>query len=105
MASVYALRLLIRSMHNRVGLRVQSRELSVPDLAVLVPVLAVIGLLSVYPQLALHRSEGSVKRAVASVRAHPPAALRYGASAACSSVAAPRAEGPRCRAVVSERRQ
>jgi NADH-quinone oxidoreductase subunit M len=105
MASVYALRLLIRSMHNRVGPRVQSREISVPDLAVLVPVLAVIGLLSVYPQLALHRSEGSVKQAVASLQAHPRSALRYGASAACSSVAAHPAEGLRCRAFVSERRR
>jgi NADH-quinone oxidoreductase subunit M len=67
-ASVYALRLLIRSMHNRVGKRVHSREISLADGAVLVPVLAAIGLLSFYPQLALHRSEGSVKEAVASAQ-------------------------------------
>lgn len=69
MASVYALRLLTRAMHNRVGAGVRSREISLLDGAVLVPVLAVIGLLSVYPQLALHRSEGSVKAAVSSSQA------------------------------------
>jgi NADH-quinone oxidoreductase subunit M len=65
MASVYALRLLIGSMHNRVGKGVHSREISPADGAVLVPIIAVIGLLSFYPQLALHRSEGSVTKAVA----------------------------------------
>src|SRR5438105_3212667 len=84
-ASVYALRLLIGAMHNRVGPRVQSRELSLVDGAVLVPVLAVIGLLALYPELALHRSEGSVRQAVAGAQAqqavasvhagHPPARL------------------------------
>jgi NADH-quinone oxidoreductase subunit M len=64
MASVYAIRLLIRAMHNRVGKDVRSHEISLLDGAVLVPVLAVIGLFSLYPQLALHRSEESVKRAV-----------------------------------------
>ncbi len=65
MASVYALRLFIRAMHNRVGPRVHSHEISVWDGAVLVPLIAVIVFMAVYPQLALHRSEGSVKTAVA----------------------------------------
>jgi NADH-quinone oxidoreductase subunit M len=64
MASVYALRLLIRAMHNRVGEGVAPREMSLRDGAVLAPLLAVILLLSLYPQLALHRSEASVKAAV-----------------------------------------
>jgi NADH-quinone oxidoreductase subunit M len=64
-ASVYALRLFIRSMHNRVAPTVRSREMSVMDGAVLVPLVAVIVFLSIYPQLALHRSEGSVKASVA----------------------------------------
>jgi len=67
MASVYALRLLIRAIHNRVGEGVTPREISLRDGVVLVPLLAVIGLFSLYPQLALHRSEASVKAAVASV--------------------------------------
>ena len=37
MASVYALRLFIRTMHNRVGERVSSREITVRDGAVLAP--------------------------------------------------------------------
>jgi len=68
MASVYALRLFIRAMHNRVGKSVDSREISVRDGAVLVPVLAVIVFLALYPQFALKRSEGSVKAAVRCVQ-------------------------------------
>jgi NADH-quinone oxidoreductase subunit M len=66
MASVYALRLFIRAMHNRVGARVRSREITLSDGLVLVPLVAVILFLALYPQLALHRSERSVKAAVAS---------------------------------------
>ena len=66
LASVYALRLFIRAMHNRVGKDVDSREIGVRDGLVLVPLLAVIVFMALYPQLALHRSEGSVKTAVAS---------------------------------------
>jgi NADH-quinone oxidoreductase subunit M len=64
MASVYALRLYIRSMHNRVASGVHSREMSVRDGAVLVPILAVILFFALYPQGALHKSEGSVQGAV-----------------------------------------
>ena len=66
MASVYALRLSIGAMHNRVGPRVDSRDISIRDGAVLVPLVAVILFLALYPQFALHRSEGSVKATVAS---------------------------------------
>jgi NADH-quinone oxidoreductase subunit M len=69
MASVYALRLFIRAMHNRVGPRVDSREISIRDGAVLVPLVAVIVFMAIYPQLALRRSEGSTKTAVASAQA------------------------------------
>jgi NADH-quinone oxidoreductase subunit M len=69
LASVYALRLFIRSMHNRVGKDVSSRDIGPLDAAVLVPVVAVIVFLALYPQLALHRSEDSVKAAVAPSRA------------------------------------
>ncbi|HXW57905.1 MAG TPA: NADH-quinone oxidoreductase subunit M [Solirubrobacteraceae bacterium] len=69
MASVYALRLYIRSMHNRVGEKVDSRDLRMRDGAVLVPLVAVIVFLAVYPQLALSRSERSVQASVASANA------------------------------------
>lgn len=69
MASVYALRLFIRAMHNRVGSGVDSREISLRDGFVLVPLVAVIVFMAIYPQLALRRSEGSTKAAVASAQA------------------------------------
>ena len=74
MASVYALRLFIGAMHNRVGPKVESREISVRDGLVLVPLVLVILALALYPQFALHRSEGSVKGAVfeAQALAHNP---------------------------------
>ncbi|HEV3094360.1 MAG TPA: NADH-quinone oxidoreductase subunit M [Solirubrobacteraceae bacterium] len=65
MASVYALRLFIRAMHNRVGEKVSSREMSVRDGLVLAPLLAVILFLALYPQGALKRSEGSATTSVA----------------------------------------
>jgi NADH-quinone oxidoreductase subunit M len=68
MASVYALRLFIRAMHNRVGSGVTPREMTVRDGVVLVPIIAVILFFALYPQLALKRSEGSVNRAVASAQ-------------------------------------
>jgi NADH-quinone oxidoreductase subunit M len=68
MASVYALRLFIRAMHNRVGRAVRSYEISPSDGAVLVPLLAVIVFLSVYPQLALRRSERAASGVVTGVR-------------------------------------
>lgn len=69
LASVYALRLFIRAMHNRVGAHVKSRELSLGDGVVLVPIVGVILFMALYPQLALRRSESSAKTAVASAHA------------------------------------
>jgi NADH-quinone oxidoreductase subunit M len=67
LASVYALRLFIRAMHNRVGGSVDSYDIGVLDGAVLAPLIAVVLFLALYPQFALHRSEGSVKAAVTPV--------------------------------------
>jgi NADH-quinone oxidoreductase subunit M len=69
MASVYALRLFIRSMHNRVGTDVKSRDLTRTDALVLVPLLAVIVFLALYPQGALKRSESSAAASVAAAHA------------------------------------
>jgi NADH-quinone oxidoreductase subunit M len=79
MASVYALRLFIRAMHNRVGDKVQSRDITLLDGAVLVPLVAVILFLALYPQLALRRSESSVRASVAPAQR---AMLRPGSEAA-----------------------
>ncbi len=66
-ASVYALRLFIGAMHNRVGPRVQSREIQFRDLVALVPLVMAILVLAFYPQFLLSRSEPTVKATVAAV--------------------------------------
>ena len=78
LASVYALRMFIRSMHNRVGNGVRSREMTLTDGAVLAPVLAVIVLLALYPQGLLKRSEASTNTSVSAAHialADPPRTL------------------------------
>jgi NADH-quinone oxidoreductase subunit M len=65
MASVYALRMFIRAMHNRVGRQVASREMSFRDGIVLVPLVLAILAFALYPQIALHKGEASVTRSIA----------------------------------------
>jgi NADH-quinone oxidoreductase subunit M len=70
LASVYALRLFIGAFHNNRGVeRVESREVSLRDGLVLVPLVAAIVALALYPQVALHRSETSVTQSVAAAKA------------------------------------
>jgi NADH-quinone oxidoreductase subunit M len=75
MSAYYALRLYQRTMHNRLPDGVASREISLADGAVLVPlVLCILGL-ALYPQLILKRTDSSVSRALAAVEgpsAEPP---------------------------------
>ena len=73
LASVYTLRLFIRAMHNRVGPTVQSRDLSVSDGLVLVPLVLTILAVALYPQLPLEKGEKAVGAAVAPARdiVHP----------------------------------
>jgi NADH-quinone oxidoreductase subunit M len=96
MASVYALRLFIRAMHNRVGAGVESREMSVRDGAVLVPFVAVIVFLALYPQFALHRSERSVKAAVGNAHVYAEAGRLAALQDRCPSVAIQHFEGFEC---------
>jgi NADH-quinone oxidoreductase subunit M len=63
-AAVYMIRLYQRSMHNTLGERVTSREITVAEGAVIVPVVAVIIALALYPQFVLHRSENAVGASV-----------------------------------------
>src|SRR5262249_30527065 len=65
LASVYALRLFIRAMQNRLARTEHSRELNLREASVLVPLVVVILFMALYPPLALHRTEGSAKLAVA----------------------------------------
>jgi NADH-quinone oxidoreductase subunit M len=67
MASVYMLRMFIRTIHNRVGERVESREVAVADAVVLVPLLVVIIAFALYPQAALTASEPATKAAIQQV--------------------------------------
>ena len=67
LASVYALRMYIRSMHNRVGPQVTSFEMTVRDGLVLVPLILAIVAFAVYPQLALDAGEQAVKTSVQAV--------------------------------------
>jgi NADH-quinone oxidoreductase subunit M len=69
LASVYALRLFIRTMHNRVGPDVASRDLRLRDAVVLVPVVLLIVAFGLYPQLVLERGEKATAAAVAPARA------------------------------------
>jgi NADH-quinone oxidoreductase subunit M len=65
LASVYMLRAYIGAMHNRVGEKVQSREISLRDGAVVAPLVVVIVAIAVYPQLLLTRQQATARAAVA----------------------------------------
>jgi NADH-quinone oxidoreductase subunit M len=64
MASVYALRVFIRAMHNRVGPQVRSSEMGWRYGLVLAPFIGAILLLALYPQLQLRRSEPAVTASI-----------------------------------------
>jgi NADH-quinone oxidoreductase subunit M len=60
LAAVYALRLYIRTMHDRTGPRVEPHEMTRRDGFVLVPLVLAILAIALYPQFALKRSEKTV---------------------------------------------
>jgi NADH-quinone oxidoreductase subunit M len=68
MASVYALRMFIRALHNRVGPAVDSREMTVRDGLVLVPLVLAILAFALYPQVALYKGERSVTQSIEAAR-------------------------------------
>jgi NADH-quinone oxidoreductase subunit M len=72
LAAVYSLRFFIRTMHNRVGPEVVSRDVSFREGLVLAPLVAVILFFALYPQLALHKGAPAINRAVA-----PAAAISH----------------------------
>ena len=65
LAAVYALRMYIRTMHNRTGPAVTSFDLSLRDGLVLVPLILAIVAFALYPQGALTHSEPTVKAVLA----------------------------------------
>jgi NADH-quinone oxidoreductase subunit M len=64
LAAYYAIRLFQRTMHNRKPEGIESREISLREGAVLVPLVACIVALALYPQLVLKRTDASVNTAV-----------------------------------------
>ena len=64
-AAVYALRMFIGAMHNRVGPNVASREIGFSDLIGLAPLVIVILVLAFYPQFILRRTEPTLKATIA----------------------------------------
>ncbi|HSD82127.1 MAG TPA: NADH-quinone oxidoreductase subunit M [Solirubrobacteraceae bacterium] len=69
LASVYTLRLFIRTMHNRVAPGAVSRDLTLRDGLVLVPLVGVIVAFAFYPQFGLKRGEASVRASLAPAKA------------------------------------
>jgi NADH-quinone oxidoreductase subunit M len=69
MASVYMLRVFIRTMHNRAGPEVVSSELRWRDALVLVPFIGVIMLFAIYPQIELSRAQNSVTSSISAASA------------------------------------
>jgi NADH-quinone oxidoreductase subunit M len=67
LASVYALRMYIRAMHNRAGPTVTSFDLSARDAVAVVPLVVVILAFAVNPQRALDAGEPAVRDAVQAV--------------------------------------
>jgi NADH-quinone oxidoreductase subunit M len=67
LASVYALRMYIRSMHNRQGPAVTSFEMSLRDAVVIVPLVLAILAFAVYPQRALDAGEPATQAVTESV--------------------------------------
>jgi NADH-quinone oxidoreductase subunit M len=59
LAAVYMIRFYQRSMHNRVGRGVESRDIARWELGLLAPLVAVILALGVYPNFVLKRSEAA----------------------------------------------
>jgi NADH-quinone oxidoreductase subunit M len=65
LASVYMIRVFQRTMHNRPGPTVESREIDGLNLAAVAPLVAVIVALGVYPHFVVHRTEEATTAAIA----------------------------------------
>mgnify|MGYP006184751401 CR=1 FL=1 len=64
LASVYALRMFIRAVHNRVGPAVASQDIRFADGLVLVPAVLAILALALFPQLPLEKGERDVNTSI-----------------------------------------
>jgi len=80
-AAVYALRLYIRAMHNRVNPDVTSREIDRLDLVPVAGMVLVIVVLAFYPQFGLRRSQPTLDRSLAATHQIQASATRAVAQA------------------------
>ncbi len=98
LAAFYAIRLFQRTMHNRLAENADSREIALRDAAVLVPLVACIVALALYPGLILSRGQAAVQDKVAAVASSskpvPPTAPSVRAESGWTSYAPLRASGP-----------
>jgi NADH-quinone oxidoreductase subunit M len=69
LAGVYMIRVFQRTMHNREGPAVESREIGRIDLAAIAPLVAVIVALGVYPDFVVNRTEAATVRKIEPARA------------------------------------
>jgi NADH-quinone oxidoreductase subunit M len=68
LAAVYTIRVFQRTMHNRPGAAVASREIGRIDLAAVVPLVAVIVALGVYPNFVVDRTERATTASIEEAR-------------------------------------
>jgi NADH-quinone oxidoreductase subunit M len=68
LAAVYAIRLFQRTMHNRPGPVVESRDIDGLNLAAIAPLVAVIVALAVYPNFVVHRTERATNASIQEAR-------------------------------------
>jgi NADH-quinone oxidoreductase subunit M len=65
LSAVYMIRMFQRTMHNRPGPAVESREIDGLNLAAIAPLVAVIVALALYPHFVVHRTEKATTAAIA----------------------------------------
>ncbi len=75
LSAYYALRLYQRTMHNRMPAGIESREIGWRDGVVLVPLVACIVGLALYPQLVLKRTDRAVQERIEAVQGPAPGTL------------------------------
>ena len=68
LAAVYMIRLYQGTMHGRVGPAVESRDIDRVNLAAIVPLVAVIVALGVYPNFVVDRTEKDVAKSIAAAK-------------------------------------
>jgi NADH-quinone oxidoreductase subunit M len=76
LAAVYMIRVFQRTMHNRPGPVVDSREIDGLNLAAVAPLVAVIVALGVYPNFVVHRTEKATTASIAEAVGGPPQVAR-----------------------------